>query len=71
MEEDNQKRKKMFRDTVLTGNDNDRMQSILIGQVIDLPESGSFNADAHVAMQRTVIARTGSILLRGRRGYVN
>lgn len=61
----------MFRDTVLTGNDNDRMQSILIGQVIDLPESGSFNADAHVAMQRTVIARTGSILLRGRRGYVN
>lgn len=65
------KEKKMFRDTVLTGNDNDWVQSILIGQVIDLPESGSFNADAHVAMQRTVIARTGSILLRGRRGYVN
>lgn len=41
------------------------------GDVVDLPESGSFSADAHVAMQRTVIAKTGSILLRGRRGYVN
>jgi len=36
-----------------------------------LPDDGSFSADAHVAMQNTRIARTWSILLRGRRGYVN
>lgn len=39
--------------------------------LVDLPDDGSFSADAHVAMQNTGIARTWSILLRRRRGYVN
>lgn len=39
--------------------------------LVDLPDDGSFSADAHVAMQNTGIARTWSILLRRRRDYVN
>jgi len=38
---------------------------------IVLPDDGSFSADTHVATQNTGIARTGSMLLRRRRGYVN
>jgi len=38
---------------------------------IILPDDGSFSADTHVATQNTGIARTGSMLLRRRRGYVN
>lgn len=41
------------------------------GDWIILPDDGSFSADTHVATQNTGIARTGSMLLRRRRGYVN
>lgn len=42
-----------------------------VARWIILPDDGSFSADTHVATQNTGIARTGSMLLRRRRGYVN
>lgn len=48
-----------------------RREAVRLLDEIILPDDGSFSADTHVATQNTGIARTGSMLLRRRRGYVN